>query len=158
MCRTAETYGITFNQYADRLHVRTGSVLLPDLGGTLLTSRLTVVDLAGLTSPQIAHYYQVHDWQGLKDHVYATVRPTFIELHPGWRTIASDPRLSRDYLPLYRAGEYVDYVRRSTATDAKSLSAARSWAAHHVPALHAWYLAHPLRSCGSSLPRGRSRL
>src|SRR5580693_5354561 len=44
--QVAEDFGAGFNRYAELLGVRDGSILLPDLGGTLYASRLRVYDLA----------------------------------------------------------------------------------------------------------------
>ena len=49
----AEQFGTRFDNYAVTLGIENGSVLLPDLGGTLYYSNLKVYDLAGLTDKVI---------------------------------------------------------------------------------------------------------
>ncbi|NGO75782.1 hypothetical protein G6045_08860 [Streptomyces sp. YC504] len=61
LCKVTHRFGGVFNGCAQRLAIHGRSVLLPDLGGTLLTSRLKVVDLAGLTDPVVADAYAAHD-------------------------------------------------------------------------------------------------
>jgi hypothetical protein len=107
-CWVADRYGRLFNFYADSFGVASGSLLLPDIGGTLLTSRLDLVDVAGLTSAEIARLRQAGDWDGLGDYVFDVVKPTFIHVHDAWALgVAGDPRLERDYLSLKTAGDYV---------------------------------------------------
>jgi hypothetical protein len=95
--------GLRFNAYADSLGVTQGSVLTPDVGGTLYVSRLRVDDMAGLCDPVVARTIQ-RDQAAFHDHVFERLKPTFVEFHAYW-TLASclelDPRFRRDYLPLH---------------------------------------------------------
>jgi len=125
-----QRYGRDYNHFADLLEVRQGSILLPDVGGTLWRSRLTVYDLGGLCNRAIAKTLGKKD-QAFHDYVFGTLRPTFIHTHQYWTVRAKldlDPRFARDYLPLWQEVEpYVtarakgkmlrsgDFVRRDVA-------------------------------------------
>jgi hypothetical protein len=125
-----EDFGRRYNHFADRLGIRNGSILLPDIGGTLWASRLRVYDLAGLIDPTIARTREA-DHKAFYDYVFDTVKPTFIHTHHYWTLLSGfdlDPRLQRDYLPLnQRIERWVvdmaggvplrsgDYVRREAA-------------------------------------------
>jgi hypothetical protein len=114
LCWVADRFGQQFNHYADRLGVQNGSLAAPDLGGTLLTSRLRVIDVAGLTDPKIATLRERRDWDGLGDYILGTVRPTFIHFHNRWGLgLRNDPRLARDYVEILPGS---DFVRRDIAT------------------------------------------
>ncbi|SFI91426.1 hypothetical protein [Amycolatopsis sacchari] len=67
-CAVADRYGRTFNAYADLIGARAASLLLTDLGGTSLTSRLHLVDLGGLGDSRIADYIHDNDPAGLRDY------------------------------------------------------------------------------------------
>jgi hypothetical protein len=118
--QVADDYGVAFNRYAEMLDVHGGSILLPDLGGTLYTSRLRVYDLAGLCDRTIGRTLR-RDPAAFHDYVLATLRPTFIHTHEYWTAVAGldlDPRFRRDYVPLV---EYVeDWVRVRTGLDLHS--------------------------------------
>jgi hypothetical protein len=125
-----EDFGRRYNHFADLLGVRNGSILLPDIGGTLWASRLRVYDLAGLIDPTIARTREA-DHKAFYDYVFETAKPTFIHTHHYWTLVSGfdlDPRLQRDYLPLsQRIERWVvdmaggvplrsgDYVRRAAA-------------------------------------------
>ncbi|HEY3141628.1 MAG TPA: hypothetical protein VGJ86_10890, partial [Acidimicrobiales bacterium] len=103
LCLVADRFGRFYNELADRLGVEDGegSILLPDIGGTLLTSGLTVYDLAGLTDATIADAYDQDDIQQVRNYVFGEIKPTFIHSHGNWRILGGieDPRLNRDYMP-----------------------------------------------------------
>lgn len=123
-------YGLRYNHFADLLKLERGSILLPDLGGTLWVSRLRVYDLVGLTDRTIARTLE-HDPQKFYDYIFDEAKPTFIHVHQYWTYkggLDYDPRFARDYLPLYqevepvvqqRAGGYPlrsgDFLRRDVA-------------------------------------------
>lgn len=105
MCLVAKRFGRMFNQYADILELQRASLLLPDLGGTAMTTRLHLVDLAGLTDARIAEYTRDGDRAGLRDYVFDEAKPTFIASHGVWNGgtgVVHDPRLRRDYFPIHR--------------------------------------------------------
>ncbi len=95
-------FGQRFNRFAAALGIENGSILLPDVGGALWSSRLRVYDLAGLCDPTIARALR-EGREALHEHVFTVVRPTFIHVHDYWTAVAAleaDPRLARDYVPL----------------------------------------------------------
>lgn len=122
-----EKFGVRYNNFADLLGLRQASILLPDVGGTLWTSRLRVYDLAGLIDPVIARSLNKRP-SVFYDYIFDRVKPTFIHTHHYWTFQAAldrDPRFARDYLPLFhyvepavleRAGGFPlrsgDFVRR----------------------------------------------
>lgn len=102
-----QQFGYRFNRIAERLGVHGGSVLLPDIGGTLWVSDLRVYDLAGLTEPSIAKTLwrkpQDPDRQGFMDLVFAKMKPTFIHTHEYWAMVPRfdlDPRFRQEYVPI----------------------------------------------------------
>ena len=73
-------FGRSFNGYADILGVHDGSLLVADLGGSAMTSRLRLVDLAGLAERRIAGVcIRDNDRAALRDYVFEVVKPTFIQ-------------------------------------------------------------------------------
>jgi hypothetical protein len=134
--RIAE-FGRAYDKLAAALPSGHGSLLLPDLGGTLFaTTRLRLVDLAGLCDKTVARTL-MDDAQAFHDYVFDDVRPKFIHVHgswAGWAALHQDSRLARDYLPLYetwvggQAGEPAagDYVRRDAAAGVPGIEFLRS--------------------------------
>ena len=131
--QVADDYGVAFNRYAEMLDVQGGSILLPDLGGTLYTSRLRVHDLAGLCDRTIGRTLRRNP-AAFHDYVFDTLRPTFIHTHEYWTAVAGldlDPRFRRDYVPLV---EYVeDWVRVRVGLDLHSGDFVRREAASGHP-------------------------
>jgi hypothetical protein len=149
-CFVADRYGRQADFYADRLGIAGGSYLVPDIGGVLLTSRLQVVDLAGLTEPTIARFRGARDDAGLRDYVLETVRPTFVHLHSPWGArLASDRRFRADYLAIVPGA---DYVRRD-ATSPDAVRRLRPLAQLRARAENQARVADPRRSCGPLLVR-----
>ncbi|WP_433802066.1 hypothetical protein [Actinomycetospora sp. CA-084318] len=106
LCGVTLTNALVGSADADALGLRSGSYLGVDAGGMALASRLSFVDLAGLTDPVIARFWRSNDMSGLRDHVFDVVRPTFMRLAAsngiaGPTGIVDDPRLIRDYVPLW---------------------------------------------------------
>ena len=132
MCNVANE-GKDFNTLADLLGVRQGSLLIPDIGGVLLTTRLTVVDSAGLANSAIAKAFQDDDRRAMNDYIYGVAEPTFVQVHSAWMIPAEDPRLRQDYDVLYTRAKLWDYVRKDAVPDAAALAAARHWAATEIP-------------------------
>ncbi|TLQ42097.1 hypothetical protein [Streptomyces marianii] len=155
VCHVAHRYGAVFNEYAERLNVTNGTLLAPDLGGTLLTSNLAVRDLAGLTEPTIADAYAGRNMTALRRHVFSTLRPTFIHTHGVWVTTPglTVPRLTAaGYVRLFSEGAGGDWVRADAVPDPQRLAAARSWAAREVPRLLSRYKTNPNEPCGQLRP------
>jgi hypothetical protein len=122
-------FGDRYNRYAEELGVENPSILLPDLGGALWTSKLRVYDLAGLCDRTIAKT-RGKDQKAFYDYIFGEVRPTFLRTYYSWSIVSQlerDPRFQRDYVPLVafyepevkaRAGrDYVsgEFVRREVA-------------------------------------------
>ncbi|MGH3875587.1 MAG: hypothetical protein ACRDSK_00970 [Actinophytocola sp.] len=143
-----------YNEYARILGGRDASVLLPDIGGTALTSRLRVVDVAGLADRRVAEYWSDRDMAGLRDHVFGRLRPTIIHVHGGWATrtgLLADSRMDADYVVVHRySSTGVDLVRRDAVDRPRTLTELRA-AAHRSATRQAELGAAPRRSCGSTL-------
>lgn len=95
-----DVFGRGLNSVARGMGVQEGSVLLPDIGGTLLDSELAVRDLAGLSDRRIARLLP-RDRQAFCDLVFDVMRPTFVHLHGPWIRFSGlpwDPRWTRDYV------------------------------------------------------------
>ncbi|MBP2179626.1 glycosyltransferase family 39 protein [Amycolatopsis magusensis] len=158
-CLVAERYGRVFNGYADVLGVREGTLLVPDVGGTALTSRLRVVDLVGLTHARIAELAGSGDHAGLRDYLFDEVKPTFVHTHQPWSEISgitADPRLDRDYHPLFEGGPKGDWVRKDAVPSMAKLQEVRDYAevvTHRVLAERAGSLRG---SCGAVLRPGQT--
>jgi hypothetical protein len=102
-----------FDDYAGQLKIQDGSVLLPDIGGTLYYSRLEVYDVPGLIDKTIARTF-LQDPAAFHNYVFGVIKPTFINLHDSWTyksQLSQDQRFRRDYMPIC---EYVDPWVRDT--------------------------------------------
>ncbi|MET7923590.1 hypothetical protein ABZT43_06260 [Streptomyces sp. NPDC005349] len=156
MCFVAERYGQVFNTYAERLGLRQATVALPDLGGTLLTTRLRVLDLAGLTDRRIADAYASGDMRALRDHVLRAERPELLHVHGAW---VNKPGLTvarladAGYVPLYRQQNGGDFVRADAVHDPARIAAVRAWAAPRLDHLIADQ--DHTGSCGATLTPGQ---
>lgn len=124
----ARDFGERFNKYADKLGLKDASLLVPDVGGTLYTSKLKVFDLAGLCDSTIAHSIGKNQ-AVFFDYVFDTIKPTFIHTHYPWDGLArldDDARFRRDYVPINEEWDEAlqvfngDYVR-------KDVLAGKSW-------------------------------
>ncbi|MDJ0342555.1 hypothetical protein [Streptomyces sp. PH10-H1] len=154
MCFIADRYGRLFNSYADRLGLPDAVLLLPDLGGTLLTSRLRLVDLAGLTDPAIADAYAADDMPRLRTYVFDRVRPTFIHVHTPWSTVSglTPPVLTaHGYVPLSTQADTGDWVRRRAVPDPGRLTALQRTTLPAITHLTHLRTTSPHRSCGPRL-------
>jgi hypothetical protein len=134
-CLIADRFGRGFNTYADMLGLKDASLLLPDLGGSSMTSRLHLVDMAGLVESDIADLVAKHDMPGLRDYVFDKVKPTFIHSWGPWaggNGIVLDPRIDRDYTPIWNYKDQPlrqgDWVRKDAVTSPVQLEAVRKYA------------------------------
>ncbi|SFB60972.1 hypothetical protein SAMN05216266_1275 [Amycolatopsis marina] len=155
-CVVAERWGRIFNAYADIAGVDQGSLLLPDVGGAALTSRLRVVDMAGLTEPRMAEFWADQQWAELNDYVFEEVRPTFVHAHGAWGgSIVADPRFDRDYVEIRSLDKKgVDRVRRDAVPNPLVLEELLAYAKNQVPAIEAAAASAPLGHCGARLRPG----
>lgn len=155
MCLVASTGGAV-QGYADILGIREGSVLVPDIGGVAMTTRMQVVDLVGLADARIARYWRDEDLPGLRDYLFEQVKPTFIASHSVWSAqsgLTADPRLDRDYALIAGADLRGNWVRRDALRTPADLAALRTFATDVVLPNDTAQRAHPLASCGARLGR-----
>ncbi|EHR52051.1 hypothetical protein SacmaDRAFT_3848 [Saccharomonospora marina XMU15] len=164
-CYVADRFGRVFNAYADILGLRQASLLIPDLGGSALTSRLRLIDMAGLTHDRFAELARDHDKPGQRDYVYGEARPTFIHIREPWSSgtgLAADPRLERDYHPIhfdiYQGAPHGDWVRKDAVTDDAALARLRSYADTTTTRVEQSGAAWPRRHCGATLRPGQSTI
>lgn len=134
MCTIANE-GRVFNTLANILQVKQGSLLIPDIGGVLLTTRLTVVDSAGLANTAIAKAFQENNHKAMNDYIYGQAKPTFVQVHAAWMIPAADPRLKQDYDLVYHQAQVWDYVRKDAVPSPALLAAAKQWASTKIPTL-----------------------
>jgi hypothetical protein len=95
----ARYYGDGYNRLADVLGAPSPSLLAPDVGGTLLVSRLRVYDLVGLCDAVTARTLR-RDSAAFHRYVFEEIRPTFVHVHgpwSGWAALHSDPRFAAEY-------------------------------------------------------------
>ncbi|SDC75638.1 hypothetical protein [Actinokineospora iranica] len=157
MCLVGEAFGRGVNGYADVLGLREASLLAPDLGATAMSTRLTLVDLAGLADAPIADFWHDKDWRGLRDHVFTEVKPTFIHMHAPWSAqtgLISDPRLETDYHVVVGVDDGVvggDWVRKDAVPSQEALAALRAYANTVVRPAIQLQQAAPRGTCGPVL-------
>jgi hypothetical protein len=162
-CYVADRFGRIFNAYADILDTEDASLLIPDLGGSSLTSRLDLVDMAGLTNDRFAELVRDGDRTGQVDYVFEEIEPTFIHSRQPWSDgngIGWDPRLARDYVPIhydvYQGAPHGDWVRRDAVPDQQVLEELRAYAAEHTAAVERIGAGWQRQSCGDTLERGQT--
>ncbi|WP_199549303.1 hypothetical protein [Streptomyces sp. N35] len=165
MCWVADRYGRTFNSYADQLELAPGATAaLPDLGGMLLTTRLRVVDVAGLTDRRIAEAYAAKDKEALRTYVLREVRPELIHVHMAWlgKSGLTDDRLTAaGYVPLYREGAGGDYVLSAAVPGGPArIDAVRQWAKPRLDRMshQKHHQGGRLGDCGAQLRPGQTEV
>lgn len=154
MCFVADRYGRLFNTYADRLGLPDAGLLLPDLGGTLLTSRLRVTDLAGLTDPAIADAYAANDPARLRTYVFDHVRPTFIHVHSPWSAISGltpEVLTAHGYVPLSTRTDTGDWIHRQSIPDPTRLATLQQTTLPALPQSTQTRKKTPTTPCGPRL-------
>ncbi|MFJ6698363.1 hypothetical protein ACIQM4_20140 [Streptomyces sp. NPDC091272] len=159
MCHIAQRYGQTFNSYADQLGLRNATVALPDLGGTLLTSRLTVLDLAGLTDRTVADGHAARDGARIRDHVLREVRPEFVHVQGAWarRTgLSGEVLAGHGYVLLAMKGDGGDWLRMDAVRDPSRVDAVRAWAQSNADRLERRRFDAGTAGCGDTLLPGRA--
>jgi hypothetical protein len=158
MCRIADSSGRLVNQLADDLKLPdTASYLVPDVGGTSLTVRLRVVDLAGLTDARIADYRAAGHIRGLADYIFGTMRPALINAVRAWKITGWDPRLERDYYLLDNADPSIGgmYVRKDAVSGPAELARLRTMYVTGYAKIINRYRTALLSSCGDTLRPGQ---
>jgi hypothetical protein len=155
LCLVAANTGQSFNVYASALGISNGTLLAPDIGGAALTSDLRIVDLAGLADADFAGYWRHGDWEGLRDHVFRSVKPTFVRMHGTWQTktgLVDDPRLAADYAVVLVKSGTTDLVRRDALPNRPgALADLRELAATVVAPADDRARSAPRSSCGDRL-------
>ncbi len=120
---------LPFNRAADRLGIKNGSLLIPDVGGTLYVSNLRVYDLGMLSDRTIAQTMG-KDQAAFHNYIFEVAKPTFIHTHFPWDLLAnldSDPRFRSDYVPIREALDPQanvlagDYVRKDALSGNENL-------------------------------------
>ncbi|MFK0244244.1 hypothetical protein ACIQUM_06085 [Amycolatopsis azurea] len=162
-CLIADRFGRGFNTMADILGLQQASLLLPDLGGSSMTSRLHLVDMAGLVEADVADFVKKGDMPGLRDYVFDKVKPTFIHSWGPWAAgngITVDARIDRDYEPVFvypgvglRSG---DFVRKDAVSSPEKLKAVQDYAAKTMPEVERVRFGKPLNDCGPSIHPGQT--
>ncbi|WP_245745903.1 hypothetical protein [Nocardia altamirensis] len=160
LCWIVERFGYVFNGYADIIGLQQGSLFSPDMGGTSLTSRLRLIDMAGLTEAKIADMYAGKDPTDLSDYVFEQVKPTFVHTHGAWmqNQVTIDPRMDRDYYRIHRSPNLdmsdEDWVRKEVVRDEAQLEELRQYAGRVLPPL--WPGFRNSGSCGPVLRPGQT--
>lgn len=160
-CHVTDRLGRTFNGYADLLGLDRASFFVPDLGGTSMTSRLRLVDMAGLTDIHMAHMIRDDDYAGIDRYILGEIRPTFIHTRRPWTDgpsdLTEDPRFTRDYVRIFAEPDNPwpdgDWVRRSVVPDRPTLERLRAYAEATAGRVSD-YSEAPTSSCGDTMSVG----
>ncbi|HEY4024650.1 MAG TPA: hypothetical protein VGM75_38600 [Pseudonocardiaceae bacterium] len=134
MCTVADRYEM-MNGYADILGITKGSELVPDIGGTSLTAKLQIVDLAGLANGPLAKLQGARNMAGVRDYIFDVAKPTFLNFHAPWSVSTKlylDPRLFADYDQIFSTPNPVDdsdWVRKDAVSSPAKLAQLRAYAA-----------------------------
>lgn len=161
MCWIAIRFGRYVNGYADILGLPQASLLAPDMGGSSLTSRLRLIDLAGLTDAKIADIYAGKADTTLADYVFEQVQPTFVHVHGVWMNngLTVDPRMSRDYYRIQQsqntANPDEDWVRKDVVRDDGQLQQLQRYVSDTLPHLLTDYQKTG-GECGTELRPGQT--
>ena len=102
------------NQLAAQLSLRDPTLLLPDLGGTLLLGKQRIVDVAGLCDRAIARFY--HDGKPPVEfarYILHEVKPDLVHIHGYWAR-RSGLLQSQEFLAAYINVDDGYYVRRAS--------------------------------------------
>jgi hypothetical protein len=106
-----------YNELAKVLARPDATLLLPDLGGTLMYSRVRVFDVAGLCDKGVARlYYENRTPAEFAKYVLRTIKPDFVHVHLFWAHrsgLLRDPEFQLSYVSLGSG----DFVRRSSLPD-----------------------------------------
>lgn len=112
------------NELAAALALRHPTLLLPDLGGTLLLSQARVIDIAGLCDRDIGRIYHAgRSADAFAHYILRDLRPDLVHIHLFWAFrsgLTRDAEFKTTYLDLGGG----DYVRRSSLPPGMSDEAA----------------------------------
>ncbi|WP_227983117.1 hypothetical protein [Nocardia spumae] len=160
LCWIAFRFGRYFNGYADILDLRQGTLLAPDMGGSALTSRLRLIDMAGLADAQIADIYAGKADINLADYVFEDLKPTFVHTHGVWMRngLTVDPRMARDYYRIQQSQNLAspdeDWVRKDAVRGEGQLRQLRGYSGEVLPHLLSDY--QRTGECGTVLRPGQT--
>ncbi|MEU1550636.1 hypothetical protein [Nocardia sp. NPDC005745] len=160
LCWIATRFGHYVNGYADIIGLQQGSLLAPDMGGSSLTSRLRLIDMAGLTESRIADIYAGKETITLEDYVFEERKPTFVHTHGAWwhNGLTVDPRMTRDYYQIQgfhgASGSDEDWVRKDVVRDEQQLQQLRQYSGGLLPNLLPDY--QKTGECGGVLRPGQT--
>ncbi|MFL6600399.1 MAG: hypothetical protein ACJ8R9_03640 [Steroidobacteraceae bacterium] len=103
-----------FNELADSLALKNASLLTPDLGATLLLSRLRIIDSAGLCDRQIGRLYHNHATPPqYAEYILTQAKPDFVYLHDYWAA-RSGLLTNREFIATYLDLGEGAFVRRAS--------------------------------------------
>jgi hypothetical protein len=103
-----------YNDLADALKLARGRILLPDLGGTLLLSRLDVVDVAGLCDREFGRFYfRDAPPEVFAQHILGHIKPDLVHIHEYWAYRSGLPE-SKEFAATYLDLGDGDFVRRES--------------------------------------------
>ncbi len=160
LCWIALRFGRYFNGYADILGLNKGTLLAPDMGGSSLTSRLRLIDMAGLTDSRIADIKAGTADVSLADYVFEDLEPTFVHSHGIWMQsgLTIDPRMSRDYYRIQQSQDTSspdeDWVRKDVVHGDQQLQQLREYSSDVLPHLLPDY--QKTGECGTVLRPGQT--
>lgn len=160
MCTVADRYEM-MNGYADILGITTGTELVPDIGGTSLTAKLQIIDLAGLANGPLARLQGARDMTGVRDYVFDVAKPTFLNFHAPWSVstkLYQDPRLFADYDQIFSTPNPVDdsdWVRKDVVSSPAKLAQLRAYAAKTYNTRWDYPPAYIKSGCGDVLRPGQ---
>ena len=160
MCTVADRYEM-MNGYADILGITTGSELVPDIGGTAMTAKLQIIDLAGLANGPLAKLEGAHNMAGVRDYIFDVAKPTFMNFHAPWSLstrLYLDPRINTEYYQIFSTPNPVDdsdWVRKDAVPSPAKLAQLRAYAAATYN--HHWDYGpdYIKSSCGATLRPGQ---
>ena len=158
LCLVADSAGRLVNEMADLLALSDNEVYLgPDLGGSALTSRVRIVDLAGLTDARIADLRRDGSEEALADYVYDDLRPALIHAGLAWKIQDKDNRAEKDYyfLDNTNPAQGGSYVRKDLVSSPTVLDRLRVLRQTGRDKVFDHYRDAPLSSCGDKLAPGQ---
>ncbi|MGF6881277.1 hypothetical protein ABIA39_001157 [Nocardia sp. GAS34] len=160
LCWIAIRFGRYMNGYADILGLPQATLLAPDMGGSSLTSRLRLIDLAGLADARMADIRSGKAGVTVADYVFNDRKPTFIHVHGVWvaHGVTLDPRMPRDYYPIHQSQDMAnsdeDWVRKDVVRNAQQLRQLRQYSEEVLPHLLPDY--QRTGECGTVLRPGQT--